>query len=442
MRLRGSLVITAGAILALAVWPTVIALRSQAPAAIVAPVPVNTDYLQRDKVISFEERIVRRDPQDQITSRMLALQYLQRFREQGDVGDIERAQAMAERSIRLQPQGNTAGQMGLASALLDYHKFRAAIGHEQDAIDGEPFNQNAIAQKASLLMELGHYRDAGRILARTPPGPENPTWESIQARYDELTGRMNEARALIARAERRVDQNYYEPAYDRSWYHMRGAQLAFETGDNAAAEKEFATSLALFPNNYMALLWEARYYRSRKEWQKSLDAATKGANLYPLPQLLGYKADAQRGLGDTKGAAQTDALIRAEQRLFNVQGINDRLLANYYAQRRIYLGDAVRFAKLDYRQRGDEIYSDDTMGWVLATTGKWAEARTYAERAVRFNTQDADVQYHAGIVAMHTGHAAEAKRRLEYALKLNPQFDPFDAADARAQLAKRSMASR
>ncbi|HEY8315137.1 MAG TPA: tetratricopeptide repeat protein [Candidatus Baltobacteraceae bacterium] len=436
MRLKGTLVITAGAIIALAVWPTIVAHRAQAPAASFTPAPVDRDYLQRDKYVAFEEKIVRHDPQDQITARMLASQYLQRFREQGDIGDIARAQSQAERSIKLQPQGNTAAQMSLASALLTYHQFGAALKHEQDAIDGEPFNQNAVAQKASLLMELGRYPAAQRILAHPSPGPENPTWDSVLARYDELTGKMPEARRLIDRASRRLDSDYYAPAYDRSWYHMRAGQLAFEAGDNATAETEFAQSLRLFPDNYMALLWQARYYRARKEWQKSLDSATRSADIYPLPQVLGYKADAQRALGDASGAAKTDALIRAEQRLFNVQGINDRLLANYYAQRHIYMKDALQAAREDYVKRGDEIYADDTMGWVLATMGRWNEARVYTERAVRYNTQDADVQYHAAIVALHTGHRDEAKRRLSDALSINPQFDPFDADDARTQLAK------
>ena len=75
------------------------------------------------------------------------------------------------------------------------------------------------------------------------------------------------------------------------------------------------------------------------------------------------------------------------------------------------------------------------MGWVLATMGQWNHARVYTERAVRFGTRDPEVQYHAAIVAIHNGFAAEAKRRLSEALRQNPWFDPFEADDARTQLA-------
>jgi tetratricopeptide (TPR) repeat protein len=436
VRLRSIVVITASALVALAVWPTVIAHRLPAPAAAVTPAPVNRDYIRRDAIIAFQEKQTRLNSNDQITARLLASQYMERFREQGDVGDIARAQAMAQRSLRLQPQGNTGAQMALASALLTYHNFRGALTHEQDAIDGEPFNDSARAQKASLLMELGRYEEAHTILAVPPKGPENPTWDSVVARYDEETGHLGRARRLMEHATQLIDGLTYTPAYSRSWFHMRLAQLAFEAGDDATAQKEFDTSLSLFPDNSMALMFQARLYRSEKRWHKTLASATRGADIYPLPQTLGYKADAQRALGLSDRAKQTDELIRAEERLFNVQGINDRLLANYYAQRHTFLPDALHGAFADYRKRGNEIYADDTMAWVLAQMGHWRQARPYAEEAARFNTQDSVLEYHTAIVALHTGHPNEARRRLRMALQLNPQFHPVYAQDARVQLAR------
>ncbi len=425
----------AGAIVALAVWPTLMLKR--APAASFTPAPITRDYELRDQFIAFYERQTRLEPNDQIKLRMLGQQYLQRFREQYDLSDVTRAEHVAQRSIQLQPQGNTAAQMVLAGALLTYHDFRGALVHERNALDGEPSNQNAKAQVASLEMELGHYDVARKMIAGILPGNvEDPTADSIRARYDELTGNLGEARALIATATQTMDSGIDNPAYDRSWFHFRAAQLAFEAGDFTTAAREYDTTLSIFPDNALALMWQAKMYRAQKNWQKTLEAATKAADLYPLPQALGYKADAQRALGDSSGAAQTDALIGAEERLFNVQGINDRLLANYYAQRHVHLAVALRAAQSDFQKRGDEIYADDTLGWVLAAQGQWGKARIYTERAVRYGTQDPELQYHAAIVALHTGHSGEAKRLLTLALAENPSFDPFESDDARARLAQ------
>jgi len=434
MRLKTSLIITAGAIIALAVWPLFTFLGATSPAATITPAPVLQDYLGRSKTIALEEGIVRRDKHDQLFRRTLAAQYLQRFREQ-DIGDVARAQAMAEQSIAIQPQLNTGARMALASAYLNYHNFRAALKTERVAYSGE-HNPLVLPQEASILMEMGKYGEAEHILQNPPTiRAKNPGWEAVQVRYDELTGRLAEGRALLNQILPVIDADLYDPAYDRSWYHLRAAQLAFEAGDDETAQHQFDECLRIFPNNYMALLWEARFYRAHKEWKQSLAAAQASADLYPLPQVLGYKADAQRALGDMRGAEETDALIRAEQRLFNVQGVNDRLLANYYAQRHIHLDDALKAAMDDYKKRGDEVYADDTMAWTLAARGDWKRAGFFAIRATRWNTEDSEVQYHAGIIAAHTNRKAEAIRRLQAALAANPQFDAFDADDARAQLA-------
>ncbi|MGR4064185.1 MAG: tetratricopeptide repeat protein [Vulcanimicrobiaceae bacterium] len=431
---RTALWLTAGALVAFAGWP--FALERLAPATTFTPAPVTADYLSRNRLIAFEEAIVRRQPSDQITQRMLALQYLQRFREQGDIGDVTRAENVAERSLRLQPQGNTAAQMALASAELDYHEFRPALTRERAALAGEPFNDNARAQIASLQMELGEYDAARRTLdAVTAGGPENPTVDAVVARLDELSGRLDRARTLVANAIETVDSNVGAPAYDRSWYHVRAGQLAFEAGDRVTAQSEFAESLRLDPQNYLAMLFDARMCRAVRDWRCALDMSTRSADIYPLPQTLGYKADAQRALGDAKGAAETDALIGAEQRLFDVRGINDRLLANYYAERGVHLDAALRAARSDYAKRGDEIYADDTLAWVLAAMKRWRQARIFSLRATRLGTQDPEVQYHAAVIALHTGRVSEAKQRFAFALAENPQFHPVYADDARAELA-------
>ncbi|MDP9018849.1 MAG: hypothetical protein M3N19_11080, partial [Candidatus Eremiobacteraeota bacterium] len=231
MRLSTSLVLTAGAIIALAVWPLITVFNGPAPAGVPTPAPVLADYLGRSKTIALEERIVQQNKQDQIFRRSLAAQYLQRFREQGDIGDVARAQAMAEQSIAIQPQLNTGARMALASAYLNYHNFKAALLSERRAYAAER-NPLALPQEASILMEMGNYNSAESILSRPPSArARNAGWDAVQVRYDELTGKLAEGRALLDRIIPRIDADLYEPAYDRSWYHLRAAQLAFEAGD-------------------------------------------------------------------------------------------------------------------------------------------------------------------------------------------------------------------
>jgi tetratricopeptide (TPR) repeat protein len=433
VRGSGAIVAGAAAIAIGAALPWFVSHRAQAGG--VAPAPIATDYRRRNEVIAFEEAALRRDPTDQITQRMLGSEYLQRFREAGDLNDIVRALAVATQSLHLQPQGNVQALNVVASSDLSLHRFAAALAVERKALEAAPFDDNARAQVASILMELGRYDRAQSALAHPAQHDPNPTWMSIQARYDELSGNITGARVQMAQATAIVDRMISIPAYARSWYHMRDAQLAFEAGDPTTASTEFDEALRIYPDNAMALLFQAKLYRARRDWPRALVAAQRSAALYPLPQALGYVADAQRALGDVKDARRTDALICAEQRLFNAQGINDRLLAMYYAEHREHLSDALHEARSDIAKRGDEIYADDTMAWVLAAMHRWNEARVYAERATRYGTADPELEYHAGIIAWSTGDGTQARRRLGAALAIDPQFHPFYADDARRILA-------
>jgi predicted Zn-dependent protease len=412
-----------------AAWPWFASHRAQASG--MPSAPISTDYRQRDRLIAFYEGQARRDPSDQITRRMLGSEYLQRFRETGDLNDVTRAHAVALRSLSLQPQGNVQALGVIASSDVAFHRFPEALAAERASLEADPFSDDTRAQMASTLMEVGRYEDARRILS-SPTDPDlSPTWKSIRARHDELTGNLTEARIEMAEATQRVDRMISISAYARSWYHLRDAQLAFEAGDGEIADSEFTEALRIYPDNAMALLFAAKFYRAHHDWQRALAAATRSAELYPLPQALGYEADAQRALGDGDGASRTDALIAAEQRLFNVQGINDRLLAMYYAEHREHLNDALAAARSDIGKRGNEIYADDTMAWVLATMGRWKEARVYAVRAARYGTADPELQYHCGVIAWHTGRFGEARQRLSGALAVDPQFHPVYADDAR-----------
>jgi tetratricopeptide (TPR) repeat protein len=434
---RTIVTIAACATLALAAWPIVFA-HTQAnmaqPAAASTPAPVIADYLYRNGMIADLERLTARHP-DQLDEHMLAVQYLQRYREAPDVGDVLRAVAAARRSLRFQPRYNVGAETSLVSAYSALHKFRLAKQYADEVAGWMPWDAGALATAASLDMELGDYASAGRLLRKPPNSRSSTAWETTMARYAELTGDLAEARQLIDGAMAEIDGRVNEPAEVRAWYHWRAGELAFMAGDLAAARFHYERALAIYPDYWHANNGLARLYWAQRRWREALDAAARSADVYPLPETLGYKADAQRALGDARGADATQDLIEAIEHLGKVQGINDRLIASYYSEHGIELGHAVDVARRDLRNR-DDIYAEDTLAWALAMDGHWAQARPHAERAAALGTQDARLLFHVGIIALHNGDRAEARRRLAAALALNPHFHPVYAAVAAAELAR------
>lgn len=414
-------------------WPA-FAARSVArdPTAELTPAPLRDDATIRARTIAFEESRAPRDPEDQITPRLLADQYLQRYRERGDVGDVMRAQAAAQRSLRAQPRANVGALNALASALLTLHRFREARTAIRKARSWAPNDPGLAMQEASLDLELGELANAKALVAQFGDGQSMQS-EVEAARIDELTGRLTEARRLLDRAARRVDAIYEAPAERRAWFHVRLGEMAFNAGDTDEAIRQERVALERFPADAKAHTNLARFLSTRGAWNESRDAAARAVALIPSPENLGLLADAQDALGDREAAAATRDEIDAVARIGNAARLVDRLLSTYYADHGVHLQRAYAIARRELAARGD-VYAEDTLAWAAARSGRWAEAGGASRKALSTNIEDPRIRYHAAVIAEHAGDRVTARDEYRRALALNAQFDPVFARDARLRL--------
>ena len=399
--------------------------------------PITRDYLQRDRLIAFWERAVgERHAADGLSPRNLSEQYLQRYREHGDIDDVLRAKRLAEDSLRAQPRTNIGALAGIAAADLTLHKFKDALAITKAMIRMQPGDKNLLVREASLDLEIGDYAAARAILAKLgPAGKYDIGQDTLQARYDELTGHLADARALLQRPTAYENSQFDAPAQSRAWFFFRTGELAFEAGDNDGAIADEKHAIEVFPNFADAFRAEARFECALERWQACLESARSSAAIVPYPETLGYEADAQRALGEASDAAATDDLIVTIEKIGNTQHISDRLLAIYYSEHRTHAMDAYAIAKRELAAR-DDILTEDTLAWAAAMAGAWDQARVADRKAMRFDTEISLLQYHAGVICEHFGERDRAKRYFEKALALNPQFHAVYADDARARIAK------
>ncbi|GAC1566571.1 MAG: hypothetical protein NVS2B3_00070 [Vulcanimicrobiaceae bacterium] len=431
--------LTAIALGAVAVWPSYVRHAEAASRVNAYPTmaPVTRDYADRGRIIAFWERAVgEHHPGDMLSPRNLGEAYLQRYREHGDIDDVLRAKHMAQESLRAQPRGNTGALAGIASADLTLHRFKDALAITKSMERLQPGRKDLLVREASLDLEIGDYAGAKRLIEKLgPSGPYDIGHDTLVARYDELTGRLGEARTVLERPSAYENSQFDAPAQARAWFFFRAGELAFEAGDNDGAIADEKRALGVFPNFADAYRAEARVECALERWRDCLASATASANIVPYPETLGYQADAQRALGDDAAARATDDTIRAIEKIGNAQHVSDRLLAIYYSEHRIHTADAYRIAKRELAVR-DDILTEDTLAWAAAMDGRWDEARSADAKAMRFDTEIPLMQYHAGVIAEHFGERERAKRSFEKALALNARFHQVYADDARARLAK------
>jgi hypothetical protein len=436
--------IAAVALGAIVAWPFYVhgSVGAARAAALPAPAPVSADYLDRDKTIAFWERAVREHHRgDMLSPSTLSALYLQRFRERGDIDDVTRAGHAAQASLRAQPYGNASAEVALGSALVALHRFKDALAVTRHIERYDPNDDAMRVREASVDLELGRYSQANAIIddlgrrshAAVSANGTVPA-DTLIARYDELTGHLSRARERFERVTAYGNAQYDAPAQQRAWFYFHDGELAFEAGDNDAAIADEGRALAVFPSYSEANRMLARVDCALHRWQDCLAAAKASAAVVPYPEVLGYEVDAQRALGDASAAAQTDDLIQTIERIGNAQRVSDRLLAIYYSEHGEHLDDAYAIAHRELNVR-DDVFTEDTLAWAAAMDSRWDEARTRSAKALRYGTENALLRYHAGIIALHFGDRAAAKARLAEALALNPQFHPFYADDARAQLA-------
>ena len=426
------------AIAAVAVWPRYVARSTNVAAAAALPTmaPVIADYETRDKLVAFWEKAENEHHRgDMISPDHLTEQYLQRYRERMDIDDVLRAERAAKQSLSAQPRENMPGELELASVDLTLHRFHDAIAITKHVESYDPGDPAMYVREASLDMEIGDYAGAERRLGAVPEKAREDGWRVVDSRYLELTGHLAEARALLATAAAYQNASFDAPAQQRAWYFFRQGEMAFEAGDNDTALVDEREAVTIFPNYADALRTLARIECARHDWQQCLTDAVASSNIVPYPETLGYKADAQRALGDAAGAAQTADLIHTVGALGDAQHITDRLLAIYYADHHLYPGAAYAIAKHELTAR-DDIFTDDTLAWAAAMDGRWNEARTRIARALHYGTQNSLLDYHAGVIAAHFGDQTGARAEFRRALALNPRFHPAFADDARARLAE------
>jgi tetratricopeptide (TPR) repeat protein len=429
--------IVLGAVVALATWPRYVARSTGIAAAAALPTmaPVVADYQNRDRLVAFWEKAENEHHRgDMISPDHLAEQYLQRYRERMDIDDVLRAERAAKQSLIAQPHGNMAGELELASVDLTLHRFHDAIAITKHVESYDPGDVAMYTREASLDMEVGDYAQAERLLGAVPEKNRDDGWRVVESRYLELTGHLAEARSLLATASAYQNASFDAPAQQRAWYFFRQGEMAFEAGDNDAALGDEREAVAIFPNYADALRTLARIECARHDWQQCLTDAVASSNIVPYPETLGYKADAQRALGDAAGAEQTSDLIHTIGALGDRQHITDRLLAIYYADHHLYPDTAYAIAKNELRSR-DDIFTEDTLAWASAIDNRWDEARARIANALRYGTQNSLLEYHAGVIAQHFNDRAAAKVHFEKAVNLNPTFHPVFAKDARAKLA-------
>jgi tetratricopeptide (TPR) repeat protein len=224
------------------------------------------------------------------------------------------------------------------------------------------------------------------------------------------------------------------PRETAAWLRWQLGETAFSVGDYETAEKHFQDSLTTFPDYYRAVASLGKVLAARGDLQAAIGQYEKAVRLLPDPQFIAALGDLYKLAGRETDAKKQYELVEQIGRLSELNGtLYNRQLALFYADHDINTEDAYRLAAKEYETRRD-IYGADALAWTALKAGKLTEAQAAMKEALRLGTKDARLFYHGGMIEKAAGNNARAADYLQKALKLNPAFDPLQAAKARAAL--------
>ena len=391
--------------------------------------PYDPQLIQQN--LQFWAGQTKKDEQDPFSRTQLANWYLESYRETGDSADIARAEQAALASLKIRQTDGALIQ--LSRVWLNQHRFAEALQAAQRAA---LVNPDGFRLAADIQYELGDYAAAEKDARRAPPQGDDPAFYALIARFSELKGDGESQIELLRKATQQADASLYASAQSIAWFHERLGRALWMNGRADEAARQYQRALEIFPRDYRSMAALARLEAERGNPQAAVEWGEKAAAIVPAPDTLALLGDAYLALGQNEKARAQFALVEKIGALASAQGVlYDRQRALYYADHDLKPAEAVKLARGELKVRHD-IYAYDTLAWTLFKAGQLDEAAANMKRALKWNTRDASLWFHAGAIAFARGQKDEARRALELALQINPQFHATQAEQARALLEK------
>ena len=380
-----------------------------------------------DTIDALQQRL-RRLPGDHPAWAALGTAYVQQAAVTGEPTYYQKAEGALRRSLRIEPDDNSAALTGQAALAASRHDFEQALRRARESQRINPYNAANQGILTDALQQLGRYRPARAELQRMldlQPGVPSFTRASYAW---ELEGATAPARMAL----RRALETATTPA-DRAYCLFYLGELAWNAGDLGEADARYRQGLRRDPTYTPLLAGLAKVSAARGQVEQAISGYERVVQRLPVPTYLIAYADLLRSVDRDDEAARQEAVVAATRSLFAEQGASvDLEIALFEADRG--RGEAAVRAAREVWESERSVQAADAYAWALHVAGRDRRALRFAEEAGRLGTKSALFAYHRGIIAESLGNDDEARVLLRRSLEINPHFSPLLAPRAEATL--------
>lgn len=356
---------------------------------------------------------------------LLASAYAQKARETGDFTFNKKADEALQKSLTVAPDNYDALKLR-AKLLLTYHRFAEALAEAQRAQKLRPEDHDVYGALTDAFVELGDYeRAVESAQTMVDLRPDAASYSRV-AYLRSLRGDTEGAIEAMDVAVKAADPRDAEGV---AWYRVQLGEELSRAGRAAEAEAQFDKALIVFPLHGMALAAKARARAVAGDYDKAIEIYKRAPS---HDALLGL-GDVYTRLGRMGEAEEMYDAFEAAERAAATQENDMSHLVRFWADRGRNLDQALAVIQAERARRSD-IYTCDTLAWVLFRMGRLSEAKSAITEALRSGTRDPGINYHAGMIFHALGDRNQAATYLRLALKTRPFFDVVNAEIAQKTL--------
>src|SRR5262249_24336852 len=138
---------------------------------------------------------------------------------------------------------------------------------------------------------------------------------------------------------------------------------------------------------------------ARQDYPEAIAAYEKAVEIAPQHDALVALGDLYTLTGKPDAAKKHYDLVEAEYKMNKSLGMKgDSAMPPFSANHECTLPAVLHGVGEEYKPRPN-VAEEDALAWCLYKSGRFAEAREHARRALRHSTPEASYRFHAGMIA-------------------------------------------
>ena len=350
---------------------------------------------------------------------------MQKVRDTGDKAFYGYAEHAYRQALSIRP-ANIGATIGVAWVYGGLHQFKQSVDWANKVLELDPNHPDAHGLIADAKIELGYYQTAEEHIQKMLDIRPDLSSYSRAAHLMYLTGDVQKATWLMRKAITAGGPH----AENTAWCRAQLAVMLWNTGALAIAERELEQAIKIAANNYYVLDAIGKIKAAQRDYDTAINYYKNAIEVTPNAKTIVALGDLYLLKGEREKAEEQ--FKRVEKQYTRSQTHDHHgsaLLARFYADHDRKLPLALKEAESASRNCRN-VFVMDTLAWCYYKNGRYDEAKTAIHQALKWQTPDANILFHAGMIYNALRNRTVAQKYLYQALSLNPNFHPVYSAVA------------